>query len=178
MHSSRRDEVLLPQEKKILDSLQPLVLEELRTVAQDAGEQADSLASGLELRDLIGESQLAAVTSLHLSSHGAGVGPFEKGWLYDLDSDLNRTRFFSPLDELLRKASGELPLNIALHLKDTLRPSKLRNWQSYLPDRPELGAEPAALAGMPGFSLVTVQDSRAYWGDSGGRARTVCISTG
>ncbi len=164
VHSSRQDEALLPQEKEILDSLLPLVLEEQRSVAQDAGEQADSLATGLELRDLIGEKPLAAVVSLHLSSHGAGVGPFEKGWLYDLDSDLNRTRFFSPLDELLRKAAGELPADIALHLKDTLRPSKLRNWQSYLPDRPELGAEPAALAGMPGFSLVTVQDSRAYWG--------------
>jgi hypothetical protein len=164
VRSSRVGELLNPKEKDILAVLLPAARKEQENIHQDAREQVASLESGLELRDLIEDKPLAAMASLHLSSHGEGIGPFEKGWLYDLYDSLNRTRFFTPIDELLRGAATELPEDVGGRFQDTLRPSKLRNWQSYLPDRPLLGGEPAALAGLPGFTLTTVQDSRATWG--------------
>lgn len=167
VRSSRVGEPLNQEEKDILGALLRDALEEQQAIHQDAREQVDSLESGLVLRGLIQNKPLAAMVSLHLSSHGEGFGPFEKGWLYDLDDSVNRTRFFTPIDELLRGAAAELSEDVSALLQDTLRPSKLRNWQSYLPDRPLLGAEPAALAGMPGFTLATVQDSRADWGTPG-----------
>ncbi len=48
--------------------------------------------------------------------------------------------------------------------RDTLRPSKLRTWQSYFADRPFLGGEVSALAGYIGASLATVHDARNLWG--------------
>ncbi|MFC1820077.1 ABC transporter permease [Thermodesulfobacteriota bacterium] len=49
-------------------------------------------------------------------------------------------------------------------LRDTLRPSKLRSWESYLPDHPYMGGEVSALAGYLGVSFVTVDDARQFWG--------------
>ncbi len=48
--------------------------------------------------------------------------------------------------------------------KDSLRPSRLRSWQSYFLDQPPLGGEVMAMAGIHGLTFVTTDDARAMWG--------------
>lgn len=173
VESARLDVPIDPGEKMILDEMLPEALEQQQSIIDDAGNQLASLESAIELRALADQYTIAAMFSLHLSSHGDGLGAFDKGWLYDLDASVNRTRFFGPLDDMLRETAQTLPEDVGSLLKDTLRPSKLRNWQSYLPDRPLLDGEPGALAGLPSLSLVTVQDARVAWGTPGDLPRFV-----
>jgi hypothetical protein len=141
--------------------------ERLRSaVLADASGQLSDIASARAVRDALGETSIAAHVSLYLSSHGDGVGGFDQGFLIDLKPDVNRTGFFRPLDTVMKGAVERLKKtapSIARLFRDTLRPGK-RAWQSYLPDRPELGGEPMALAGLPGFTLATVHDVRPAWG--------------
>jgi hypothetical protein len=135
-------------------------------ILADAAGQLKDIKTARVLRDAIGERSVAAHVSLYLSSHGDGVGGFDKGWLNDLMPSVNRTAFFRPLDVLMKsavkEAGAQRPAEASL-FKDTLRPGR-RAWQSYLPDMPELGGEPMALAGFPGFTLATVHDARPAWG--------------
>lgn len=164
VESTRVSHPIEGEEKEVLDEMLPDAAEEQQDIVADASRQLDSLRSGIELRKLVDGFKISTMASLHLSSHGDGVGAFDKGWLYDLYDKVNRTRFFSPLDEMLQATAQALPPDIGQQLKDTLRPSKLRNWQSYLPDRPLLNGEPGALAGYPSLTLATVQDARVHWG--------------
>ena len=133
-------------------------------ILQDATGQLKDVKSARTLRDVVGERSVAAHVSLYLSSHGDVVGGFDKGWLIDLKPKVNRTAFFRPIDVVMKNAVKELSDTDAAELfKDTLRPGK-RAWQSYLPDRPELGGEPMALAGFSGFTMATVHDARPAWG--------------
>lgn len=135
-------------------------------ILEDATGQLNDVRSAREIRGALGDKSIAAHVSLYLSSHGNGVGGFDKGWLHDLMPDVNRTAFFRPLDtvfkDTVRKLQPSAP-DVAALFKDTLRPGR-RAWQSYLPDRPELGGEPMALAGFPGLTLATVHDVRPDWG--------------
>jgi hypothetical protein len=135
-------------------------------ILDDATGQLQDIRSARTLRDVLGERSVAAHVSLYLSSHGDGVGGFDKGWLHDLMPTVNRTAFFRPLDTVMKRAvrglEQERPAEAAL-FKDTLRPGR-RAWQSYLPDMPELGGEPMALAGFAGLTLATVHDARPAWG--------------
>jgi hypothetical protein len=135
-------------------------------ILDDATAQLADIRSARALRDAIGHRSIAAHVSLYLSSHGDGVGGFDKGWLHDLMPSVNRTAFFRPLDTVMKQAVRELenarPAEARL-FKDTLRPGR-RAWQSYLPDMPELGGEPMALAGFAGLTLATVHDARPAWG--------------
>ena len=63
-------------------------------------------------------------------------------------------------------SSGSLSAGGMWH-KDTLRPSRMRPWQSYFLDRPALGGEVTALAGYHGLTFVTTADARAAWGTPG-----------
>ncbi|MCG2733437.1 FtsX-like permease family protein [Pseudodesulfovibrio aespoeensis] len=134
-------------------------------ILDDATGQLQDIRSARALRDTLGERSIAGHVSLYLSSHGDGVGGFDKGWLHDLMPTVNRTAFFRPLDTVMKRAVRELeqdrPAEAAL-FKDTLRPGR-RAWQSYLPDMPELGGEPMALAGFAGMTLATVHDARPAW---------------
>jgi len=135
-------------------------------ILEDATGQLEDIRSARALRDAIGERSIAAHVSLYLSSHGDGVGGFDKGWLHDLMPSVNRTAFFRPLDTAMKRAVKELEPHrpdVARLFKDTLRPGR-RAWQSFLPDMPELGGEPMALAGFPGLTLATVHDARPAWG--------------
>ncbi|MGE4195357.1 MAG: FtsX-like permease family protein [Pseudodesulfovibrio sp.] len=135
-------------------------------ILADASGQLEDIASARKVRDALGETSIAAHVSLYLSSHGNGLGGFDQGWLIDIKPDVNRTAFFRPLDTVMKDAVDRLreyhPRTAHL-FRDTLRPGK-RAWQSYLPDSPELGGEPMALAGLPGFTLATVHDVRPAWG--------------
>jgi len=135
-------------------------------ILEDATGQLNDIRSARLMREVLGDRSIAAHVSLYLSSHGNGVGGFDKGWLHDLKPNVNRTAFFRPIDTVFKNSVKELEKSDAeasALFKDTLRPGK-RAWQSYLPDRPELGGEPMALAGFPGLTLATVHDVRPAWG--------------
>jgi hypothetical protein len=157
---------LSDEEKRVLlPFVAPAILHRTAILADVTG-QLEDVRSARELRDVIGERSIAAHVSLYLSSHGNGVGGFDKGWLVDLKPSVNRTAFFRPLDTVMKGAVKRLKDNgdaAADLFHDTLRPGK-RAWESYLPDRPELGGEPMALAGFAGFTLATVHDLRPAWG--------------
>ncbi|QGY39442.1 FtsX-like permease family protein [Pseudodesulfovibrio cashew] len=166
VNSTVSDFPLPEKERTILSGFVDRVIRYQTAILEDASGQLGDVSSARAVRDAIGERSIAAHVSLHLSSHGDGVGGFDKGWLVNLKPDVNRTAFFRPVDTLFKGAVqqfGKENPEAASLFQDTLRPGK-RAWQSYLPDRPELGGEPMALAGFPGLTLATVHDVRQAWG--------------
>jgi len=163
------------EERQVLEELIPAAIHANQANLADARVQMKCLKSGSGLRRLVGDYELTAFISLHLSSHGDGVGAFNDGWLYDLRAQINRTAIYSPINRILNSLSRQVEKQLGLPklFQDTLRPSPLRSWQSYLPDRPTLGGEVSALAGFLGLSLVTLNDDRSYWGTPYDRAETV-----
>ena len=155
-----------PEERDALNRLVPRASKHLKAVIRDAEKQEKQLKSARRFRSLVREKDLAAVVSLHLSSHGDGIGAFNDGWLFSLKPTINRTAAYSIVDEVLRQGARKVEASLGTrHLyHDTLRPSRLRSWQSYFLDRPPLGGELSALAGLIGVSLVTVNDARPLWG--------------
>ncbi|NOQ43621.1 MAG: M28 family peptidase, partial [Dehalococcoidia bacterium] len=154
------------EERQVLTELIPAAIRGKQAVLDDAREQMKCLKSARTLRRLLSDYGLTAFISLHLSSHGDGVGGFNYGWLYDLKPQVNRTATYAPIDRILTRCSRQVEEQLGLPqlFRDTLRPSPLRPWQSYLPDHPALGGEVSALAGILGLSLVTTHDGRPLWG--------------
>ena len=153
-------------ETQTLKQLIPLALKEKRAILADAEKQLRQISSAGKFRSLVKGMELAAVISLHLSSHGRGFGAFNRGWLYPLKSTINRVDAYRPIDEAMRHGATLVKQSFngkSLYV-DTLRPSRKRSWQSYFLDRPFLGGEVSSLAGLIGVSLVTVDDGRAMWG--------------
>jgi len=157
---------LLPDERKALERIIPLAIKDHETVLRDATMQLKILKSARAFRSLVKARDLVAVVSLHLSSHGDGVGAFNKGWLQWLKPTINRVGAYSGIDRSLRGGAAEVEKALGLPplFKDTLRPSKRKPWESYFLDRPPLGGEVSALAGYLGLSIVTVNDGRQWWG--------------
>lgn len=156
---------LSDEEEQLFRQLLPKAVAGNILLADDIKRQQQALQSAVSLRDRVRDYRIGAVISLHLSSHGNGVGGFHRGWLYNLKQGVNRTAIYSPLAEILEQAAGQ-PIGHAAY-QDTLRPSHLRSWDSWLLDKPNLGGEVSALAGYLGLSLVTTGDSRAFWGTPG-----------
>jgi hypothetical protein len=157
---------LSPKEQEALHGLIPLAIKDHEGILSDAQGQLKMLKDARAFRALVKQRDLAAVVSLHLSSHGDGMGAFNQGWLYHLKPTINRIAAYSKLEKVLSEGAleWERSLRIPSLFRDTLRPSKRRSWQSYFIDRPPLGGEVSALAGYLGVSLVTVQDARQWWG--------------
>ncbi|EKD35397.1 MAG: hypothetical protein ACD_75C01927G0001, partial [uncultured bacterium] len=156
---------LSDEEDQLFRQLLPKAVARNNMLADDIRRQQQALQSAAGLRDMVRDYQIAAIISLHLSSHGNGIGGFHRGWLYNLKQTVNRTAIYSPLAEILEQAAGP-PVGDAAY-QDTLRPGHLRTWDSWLLDKPNLGGEVSALAGYLGLSLVTTGDSRAFWGTPG-----------
>ncbi len=154
------------EELKLLEELIPAAIEENQTILEDGREQMKCWRSTGRLRRLMSDFELTAFISLHLSSHGNGVGAFNYGFMYDLKPQINRTGIYAPINRILNRLSQEVEKELGLSnlFQDTLRPSPLRPWQSYLPDRPALGGEVSALAGFLGLTLATLNDARPFWG--------------
>ncbi|WP_243544599.1 FtsX-like permease family protein [Pseudodesulfovibrio tunisiensis] len=144
------------------DFFRDVARDQTEILADATGQLAD-MASALELREALDGRSIVAHVSLYLSSHGRGVGGFDKGWLYDLMPDVNRTAFLRPMDAVVKDVVAGLGDEGRDLFHDTLRPGR-RAWQGFLPDNPELGAEPMALAGFPAITLATVFDVRPAWG--------------
>lgn len=155
-----------PEEKAVLLDLIPVARARHQERLEDARRQAARLDEAMVFRRLAREGEMAAAISLHLSSHGNGIGAFNKGWLHNLKPTINRTPAYSHLADVMNAAarSAAERLSGTIAYRDTLRPSRLRPWQSYLPDQPQLGGEISALAGYHGVSLVTTDDIRPFWG--------------
>ncbi|MGD8252267.1 MAG: ABC transporter permease, partial [Desulfobacterales bacterium] len=136
-----------------------------RRMAEDAEAQIARLKASQRFRQRAREGEIVAAISLHLSSHGSGIGAFNQGWLHDLKSTINRTPAYAKLTATLDEAAlrTETTLGVSGLYQDTLRPSRLRSWDSYLPDNPELGGEISALSGLHGLTLATIQDNRPFW---------------
>ncbi|NOR24900.1 MAG: FtsX-like permease family protein [Desulforhopalus sp.] len=149
-------------ESELFEHIIPRVITRNERILKDAGRQLKALQSAYTFRNLVRDYEVAAIVSLHLSSHGNGVGAFHRGWLYNLKQTINRTSIYSPIAEIL-EAAGESPIGRAKY-QDTLRPSHLRSWDSWFFDKPNLGGEVSALAGYLGLSLVTTGDGRMLWG--------------
>ena len=157
---------LIPLESQTLKQLILPATQEKKAVLADAETQLRHIKSAGKFRSLVKSKELATIISLHLSSHGQGFGAFNQGWLYPLKPTINRTEAYRSLDEAMLHAATmvERSLGVQSLYRDTLRPSRKRSWQSYFLDRPYLGGEVSALAGIPGMSLVTVDDGRTLWG--------------
>jgi hypothetical protein len=156
-------------EAEMLRRLIPRARAVNKAVAGDARQQLTLLKEAMAFRRVVRDhSEIAIVISLHLSSHGDGVGAFNQGWLYSLRPHRARARVspYSRLEEVLRNtaAAVESELDLPPLFKDSLRPSRLKTWQSYLPDRPQMGGEVSALAGLHGITLATTHDVRDFWG--------------
>ena len=155
-------------EKEMVARLIPQARNVAKAIARDARRQVSLLKSAMAFRGLVRDHEIATVISLHLSSHGDGVGAFNQGWLYALRPQRAAARIspYSMLEEVLREtaASVEAELGMAPLLKDSLRPSRLKSWQSYLPDQPQMGGEVSAMAGLHGITLATTHDIRHFWG--------------
>ncbi|WP_373501054.1 FtsX-like permease family protein [Desulfococcus sp.] len=152
-------------EKAALSRLIRLAAGDFERILGDTQNQLRRVDSQKRFRGTVKARELAAVISLHLSSRGDGVGAFNDGWLYDIKPQINRVGPYAAVEEILRRAAAD-PENSAgmAAYRDTLRPSALRSWQSYLVDRPAMGGEVAALAGYLGLTLATVNDARILWG--------------
>ncbi len=158
---------LTAAERRLFDSLVPGVLKTQKAILRAARRQVAELKSTRRLRSAVKSHELAAVVSLHLSSHGDGIGAFNRGFLYPLKPTINRVTPYSQLADVLKTGAqrvirGDPDLEGLFH--DTLRPSAMRPWQSYFIDNPPLGGEVASLAGYLGISLATTNDARPAWG--------------
>jgi cell division protein FtsX len=154
------------EELQLLELLVPLAKKHHKAVITDAKRQLKLLQSARRFRSLAREKELVAVISLHLSSQGDGFGAFNQGWLHPLKPIINRVKAYSAIDDALKQAAAKARTDPSLPalFQDTLRPSRLRSWQSYFIDQPALSGEVSSLAGIVGITLATTNDARSYWG--------------
>lgn len=156
---------LSPRDLEVMEEFVPAAVEEQLAVATDAEEQHKAVKSARRARAVIAQREVAAWVSLHLSTHGSGVGAFNYGFHYDIRPDRNRNPAYGQIERILSSAAEALPASAgAAPFRDTLRPSRVRPWESWFLDRPGLGGEVAALGGVLGLTLATVEDARAAWG--------------
>ncbi|SDO76077.1 FtsX-like permease family protein [Desulforhopalus singaporensis] len=153
------------KETKVLNRLIVEATDRTARIIADLKGQASALSSAKTFRNLVRDYDVAAVVSLYLSSHGSGVGAFNRGWLYNLKSTVNRSPSYTTVASVLRETgagNGNTANGVRYH--DTLRPDSLRTWDSWFIDRPAMGGEVSSLAGYLGLSLVTTDDARPLWG--------------
>jgi len=162
-------------EIRLLQGLVPESMERFKRKLADAQKQLDHHNSALALRSIVESKSIQLLVSLHLSSHGRGVGAFNRGWLYPLKETINHYAPYALVDSVLARAGDAASKQLGLPgiYQDTLRPSIHRSWRSYFLDTPSLGGEVSGLAGFLGVSFVTTQDARSLWGTPGDLPQTV-----
>jgi hypothetical protein len=153
-------------ERRLLQETAGRARQDQEVILSAARAQLRLIEGAYTLRSALQDSEIAAAVSLHLSSHGDGFGAFNYGWLYPLRPRINRVPAYAALVEALQDGARRMDpgSGVAEMFKDTLRPSRLRPWQSYFLDRPALGGEVTALAGYHGITFATTGDARAAWG--------------
>ena len=151
------------KEKNLLSPLLNLATKMHKAVLAEVKSQGKMLKSAKRLRSLITDYEPRVMLSLHLSSHGYGLGAFHRGFLYPLRPIINRTAAFRDIDAALLASAAKTPV-AAPTFVSTLRPNRLQPWQDLLPDKPKMAGEVASLAGLPGLTLATIGDLRSNWG--------------
>lgn len=156
---------LKPSEIDLVKTLIPPAAEKLKRILNDSKIYQQNLTSSKTLKKLVKSKNIRMIISLHLSSHGNGFGAFNEGWLYDIKDSINTFPPYVKLDEILINSAKKTAANLHSEniLKDSLRPSLHRSWQSYFMDTPALGGEVSRLAGYLGLSFVTTNDARRLW---------------
>ena len=153
----------LPEEQiTLLKQIIPAAIEKNELKAANASNQLRALKSANNFRALVRKYEIAAVISLHLSSNGNGVGGFHQGWLYPLKQTVNRTGIYSTIGDILE--NHPVSTNSLARYRNSLRPNRLRTWDSWFFDRPNLGGEVSSMAGHLGLTLATTGDARILWG--------------
>ncbi len=149
----------------LLIDLIPPAIDTLGRIIKETRLQENNLKSAMAFKKLVKSKKIMSIISLHLSSHGSGIGAFNQGWLYDIKKTVNIFSPFVKLNNTILKAGKNTAKKLGMDniLQDTLRPSLHRPWQSYFKDTPALGGEVSRLAGFLGFTLVTTNDSRQFW---------------
>jgi hypothetical protein len=162
-------EGLSAEEGRLLQQTADRARQDQQVILSDARAQLRVIEGAYALRSALQDYEVAAAVSLHLSSHGDGFGAFNYGWLYPLRPRINRVPAYAALEEALQAGARTMEgqRGLAGMFQDTLRPSRLRSWQSYFIDRPALGGEVTSLAGYHGITLATTNDARAAWGTPG-----------
>lgn len=154
---------LTEEQKQLLVPLLNRSTVEHHDVLAEVENQRSLLKEAKRLRSLLIQYEPRAVVSLHLSSHGTGLGAFHQGFLYyPLRERIIRTDGFRDIEAALQAAAADLPDGLPPFIS-TLRPNRLQPWEDLLPDRPYLGGEVSSLAAMPGLTLATTGDIRQYW---------------
>ncbi|GAB4340359.1 MAG: hypothetical protein Kow0089_13930 [Desulfobulbaceae bacterium] len=150
------------RERSLLAELAEEAVAEHRAVRKEVKEQQKLLRSAKRFRSLTTQYELRSVISLHLSSHGTGLGAFHQGFLYPLRPTINRTGAYRDIEQVLQDAVSA-GVAESVPFVSTLRPNRLQPWEDLLPDRPALGGEVSSLAGLPGLTLATISDIRPHW---------------
>lgn len=171
-------EGLSADERRLLRQVAQRARQDQEAALSDGRVRLRLVESAYALRHALQDYDIAAAVSLHLSSQGDGFGAFNHGWLYPLRPRIHRVPAYAALEEALREGAQrvEAAHDMAGMFKDTLRPSRLRSWQSYFIDRPALGGEVLALAGFHGITLATTGDARAAWGTPEDRPERVNVA--
>ena len=151
------------QEKSLLVPLIGQASMMHKAVLSEIKTQDSMLKSAKRLRSLTSDYEPRAMVSLHLSSHGYGLGAFHRGFLYPLRPIINRTAAFRNIEKSLQQTAAGAPVSAPVFVS-TLRPNRLQPWQDLLPDKPKMAGEVASLAGLPGLTLATTGDLRNNWG--------------
>ncbi len=156
---------LSKDDARLLNLLIPAARDRLKKIIKDAEIRKSHLLSTLALKKKIKRLNTQIVISLHLSSHGDGVGAFNEGWLYEIKPSVNIFAPYVKLNTALLDTGNAAAEKLGMpdYFKDTLRPSLHRPWQSYFKDTPALGGEVSRLAGFLGITLATTNDARRFW---------------
>ena len=157
-------------ERAALTALVPKARERLTRAGESAETEGRCVESARELRKRLGEREITAQVSLYLSSHGQGVGGFARGFAFDVKPDVNPVQAYGRINRSLAAAAGAAVKSQGLpdgYYQDGMREDRSRPWQGLLPDRPALGGEIGAVAGVLGLTLATVADARQSWGTPG-----------
>ncbi|MFP5259261.1 MAG: FtsX-like permease family protein, partial [Acidobacteriota bacterium] len=161
---------LPPDEARALLALIPAAKARLAEDRDGAATEIDCVESARELRKLVGDRDLTAQVSLHLSSHGDGVGSFYQGFAFEVKPDVNPGQAYGRIDRSLAAAAEAAAKSAGLpsgYYRDGMRDDRQHPWQGLLPDRPILGGQFGNIAGVLGLTLATVGDARQSWGTPG-----------
>lgn len=159
---------LTEPETDLLRTLLPGIRTRYQDMEADAKRQLAAADSTRELRQLTGDAEIMAALSLHLSSHGDGVGAFNDGWLYSLKPEINRVQAYSGISGFLTDAARTLGYpKDGVRFVNGMRADRTRPWRSYFVDNPQMGGEVSAISGFLGLTLATVNDGRFLWGTPG-----------
>ena len=173
----REDYRNLPaDEAAVLAGLIPAARDRLLESRAGAASEAEAFDSARDLRKLVGERDIVAQISLHLSSHGDGVGSFCQGFAFDVKPDVKPAQAYGRVSRALADAAALAAGREGLapgYYHDGMRDDRDHPWQGLLPDRPVLGGEFGGIAGVLGLTLATVNDARLAWGTPGDRTEQV-----